>query len=159
MLHTVMRSSIESASTAAPRYSITCPVAPSVLILPMMPRIRSFAPTPGAEFSIDANFKCLRPLLPQALRRQHVLDFAGADSECERAECAVRRGVAVAAYDRHARLREPELRPDHVDDSLLARAEIEQLDAELLQLRRSVSTWSFESRSVIGLLRSVVGTL
>ena len=60
MLHTVMRSSIESASTAAPRYSITCPVAPSVPICPMMPRIKSFAVTPAPQPSIDANLHRLR---------------------------------------------------------------------------------------------------
>ncbi len=84
-----------------------------------------------AEFSIDANLKRLRTLFPQALRREHVLDFAGADSERERAERAVRRGMAVAANDRHARLREPKLRPDNVHDPLLARSDIEQTEPEL----------------------------
>ena len=47
MLHTVMRSSIESARTAEPRYSITWPVAPPTPIFAMRARIRSLAVTPG----------------------------------------------------------------------------------------------------------------
>ena len=38
------------------------------------------------------------------------------------AERAVRRRVAVAAGDRHARLRQPELGPDHVHDALVRRS-------------------------------------
>ncbi len=47
MLLTVIRSSIESASIASPRYSMTCPVPPSVVMRPIMPRIKSLAVTPG----------------------------------------------------------------------------------------------------------------
>src|SRR5208283_258893 len=83
-----------------------------------------------AEFAVDPNLKRLRPLLPEALRRQHVLDFAGADAERERAERAMRSSVAVAANDRHPRLREAKLRPDHMHDSLLARSDVEQLEAK-----------------------------
>ena len=49
MLHSVMRPSMESARTAVPAYSITCPVAPSVPICPIMPSARSFAVTPSAR--------------------------------------------------------------------------------------------------------------
>src|SRR5215469_4584340 len=45
MLHSVMRASMERASTASPAYSMTCPLAPSVPMPPMMPRARSFAVT------------------------------------------------------------------------------------------------------------------
>jgi hypothetical protein len=40
-------------------------------------------------------------------------------------------GVAVAAHDGHARLREPELGPDHVDDALGGIAEAEERDVVL----------------------------
>jgi hypothetical protein len=73
----------------------------------------------------------VRGLLRQALRREHVLDFARADAEGERAERAVRARVAVAADDRHARLRQTELRADDVDDALLGRVDVVELDAEL----------------------------
>ena len=74
--------------------------------------------------------------LRQALRRQHVLHFAGADAECERAERAVRRGVAVAADDGAARLRDSEFGPDHVHDALVPAVHVEQIDAELLAVFR-----------------------
>ena len=63
----------------------------------------------------------LERLHRQALRGEHVAHLRGADAERDRAERAVRGGVAVAAGDRHARLREAQLRPDDVDDALRAR--------------------------------------
>ena len=71
----------------------------------------------------------------EALRREHVLDLGRADAEGERAEGAVRRGVAVAADDRQARLREAELRADDVDDALAPAAGRVERDAELLAVR------------------------
>src|SRR5439155_630153 len=47
MLHTVIRSSIESARIASPVYSMTCPVAPAVPMEPINARMRSLAVTPG----------------------------------------------------------------------------------------------------------------
>ena len=49
MLLTVMRPSIESASTAGPAYSMTWPVPPAVPILPMIARMRSFAVQPNGR--------------------------------------------------------------------------------------------------------------
>ena len=46
--------------------------------------------TPGRELAVDLDAKRLRLALQQALRRQHVLDLAGADAEGQRAEGAVR---------------------------------------------------------------------
>ena len=43
----------------------------------------------------------------------------------------MRRRVAVAAGDRHPRLRESELRADHVDDALMTARQVEQPDAVL----------------------------
>ena len=68
----------------------------------------------------------------EALRGEDVLDLARADAERERAERAVRRGVAVAADDRHAGLRDAELRPDDVDDALAVGAERVDRDPELV---------------------------
>ena len=47
MLHTVIRSSIESARIASPAYSMTCPAAPAVPMAPINARMRSLAVTPG----------------------------------------------------------------------------------------------------------------
>jgi hypothetical protein len=42
--------------------------------------------------------------------------------------------VAVAARQRHARLREPKLGPDDVNDTLVQAIQAEELDAELLDV-------------------------
>ena len=93
------------ARTASPVYSNTWPVPPPTPILAIRARITSLAETPGASRPSMRTSYVLRPVLQQALRREHVLDLARADAEGQRAEGAVRRRVAVAAHDRHARLR------------------------------------------------------
>ena len=72
-----------------------------------------------AEGALVADAHRLGLALHERLRGQHVLDLGGADAERQRAERAVRGGVAVAADDRHARLRDAELGTDDVDDALL----------------------------------------
>ena len=67
----------------------------------------------------------------QRLGREHMLDLAGADAERERAERAMRRGMAVAADHRGARQGEALLGPDDVDDALLGRDRVDIGDAEL----------------------------
>ena len=69
--------------------------------------------------AVDVDAPDLQRIERQALRREHVAHLRGADAERDGAERAVRRRVAVAARDRHARLRETELRADHVDDALV----------------------------------------
>ena len=64
----------------------------------------------GAQLARVGDPHRLRPLLDQALGRQHVLDLGGADAEGQRAEGAVGGGVAVAADDRHPRLGHAQLR-------------------------------------------------
>jgi hypothetical protein len=71
-------------------------------------------------------------LLGQGLGGEHVLDLARADAERQRPERSVGGRVAVAAHDRHARLGEPHLGADHVDDALAGVTHGEQADAELL---------------------------
>jgi hypothetical protein len=68
----------------------------------------------------------------EALRGEHVLDLARADPEGQRAERAVRGGVAVATDDRHARLRDAQLGADDVDDALALGAQRVERDGELL---------------------------
>ena len=75
--------------------------------------------------------RSLGPRQREALGREHVAHLTGADAEGHRPEGPVRRGVAVAAGDRRARLREPELGSDHVHDSLLAARRVEEPDAVL----------------------------
>ena len=96
----------------------------------------SFAVDAVGQLAVEADPHRLRLALRQRLRREHVLDLGGADPERERAERAVRRGVRVAADDRHARLRQPELRADDVDDPLAPAAGRVERDAELLAVPR-----------------------
>ena len=113
----------------------------------------SFAVTPGGS-ALEVDAHRLRPALRQALRREHVLDLGGADAERERAERAVRGGVAVAADDRHPGLRQAELRADHVDDPLAAAAGREERHAELgtvrAQARRAAPSRADRSRPFLG---------
>ena len=85
-----------------------------------------------AQLALVADAHRLGLALHEALGGEHVLDLAGADAEGQRAEGAVRGGVAVAADDRHARLGDAELGPDDVDDALVLGAQRVDRDAELL---------------------------
>jgi hypothetical protein len=67
----------------------------------------------------------------QALGGEDVPDLTGPDPEREGAHRAVGGGVAVAAGDRHPRLGQAQLRPDHVDDALPSAVEVEQRHAEV----------------------------
>ncbi len=131
MLQTVIRSSIDSARIALPRYSSAWPLAPAVPMRAIRARIRSLALTPGASRAREGCRVRPRPALQQALRREHVADLARADAEGQRTEGAVRAGVAVAADDRRARVRESQLRADHVHDALTLVAHRVQRHAEL----------------------------
>ena len=112
------------------------------------------------QLAVDGDAHVLRLALDQRLRGEHVLDLARADAVRERAEGAVRGGVAVAADDGHAGEREALLGADDVDDALAAVELVEILDAEVarvlgerLDLQRAIP--DRRCRSV----RSVVGTL
>ena len=75
--------------------------------------------------AVDPDFHGLGPLLHQALGCQHVLDFAGADPECQGAKGAVRRRMRVAADDRRAGEGEALFRADHMHDALPDIAHVE----------------------------------
>src|ERR1700691_1002624 len=93
---------------------------------------------PGAERPVDDDAHVLGLGLDQGLRRQHMLDFRGADAMGERAERAVRRGVAVAAHDRRARQRGALLRPDDVYDDLAMVDLVVVFDADLARVLREL---------------------
>ena len=104
----------------------------------------------GRQFAVDHRAHVLRFLLDQRLRRQHVLDLGGADAVGERAEGAMRRGMAVAAHDRGAGQREALLGPDDVDDALALVELVEILDAEILGVLR-------QRRDLLGAFRIGIG--
>ena len=135
MLQMVSRPSIESARIGAPAYSRTCPTAPPTPIAADRAEDDVLRRDPERQLARVEDPHRLRMQPRKALRREHVLDLGRPDAEGERAERTVRRGVAVAADDRQARLREAELRPDHVDDALAPAARRVERDAELLAVR------------------------
>ena len=79
-----------------------------------------------------------------------MLDFRGADAVGERAEGAVRRGVAVAAHDRRAGQGEALLGTDDVDDTLALVGLAEIFDAEILGVLR-------HDRDLLGAFRIGIG--
>ena len=136
---------------AEPRYSNTQPVPPPMPICAISARMMSLAVTPGLQRAVHAHFEGLRRALQQALRGQHVLDFAGADAEGQRAERAVRGRVAVAADHGHARLREAQLGPDDVHDALLVAVHAEAAGCRTrLQFVSSCATCFAAIGSTIG---------
>src|SRR2546428_420237 len=88
---------------------------------------------PGQR-ALDAHLAQLRLGHGEALRGEHVAHLGRPDAERDGADGAVRRSMAVAARDGHARLREAQLRPDDVDDALLARRHVEELQIEVLHV-------------------------
>jgi hypothetical protein len=86
----------------------------------------------GRERPVDPDLAELRLRHRETLGRQHVAHLGGADAERDGADGTVRRGVAVAAGDGHARLAQAQLGPDDVDDALLARRHVEERHAKVL---------------------------
>src|SRR5690348_1197331 len=84
----------------------------------------------------NLNTHRFRFVLRQALRREHVFHFAGADSECERAKRAMRRSVAVTANNRLPRLRNAQFGANHVDDALIPALHVEKVDSKFLAVLR-----------------------
>src|SRR3989344_4273665 len=91
-----------------------------------------FGEDAGFQLPIDGDGHALCFILEQGLRSKHMLHLGRADTEGECAKGAVRRGVAVAAYNCFTRLREAELRPDDVHDALMLALEVVQDDAVFL---------------------------
>ena len=89
----------------------------------------------GREPPVDADLVGQRIALEERLGREDHLHLARPDPERECAERAVRARVRIAADDGHARLGEPELRTDDVDDALARRADAVERDAELGAVR------------------------
>ena len=83
----------------------------------------------AVQFALDFDARGFRAELREALRGEHVLNFAGADAESERAQGAVRGSVAVAADNGEARLRDAEFRADDVHDALIAAVHVKEAHA------------------------------
>ena len=89
----------------------------------------SLAVTPRGRLPLTHDVHGFGSRLHQALGGQHVLDFASADAEGQRAERAVRGSVAIAADDGLAGLGDAKLRADDVHDALIFAVHVEQTHA------------------------------
>ncbi len=85
----------------------------------------------GRQLALDPHFHRLGAGQDEALRGENVLHLRGADADGEGAEGAVRRGMAVAADDGHAGLREAQLRTDHVHDPLVQASHVVERNPKL----------------------------
>src|SRR5690606_10542650 len=88
------------------------------------------------QLAVDDNAHVLRFALNERLRGEHMLDLGRTDAVSQRAESAVRRGMAVAADDRRAWQREALLRADDVHDALPDVELVVVFDAEILGVLR-----------------------
>src|SRR5690606_12115346 len=84
-----------------------------------------------AQRTVDLDPHGFRTMLKDTLRGQHLLNFAGSYTKCDRAKGTVSRGVAVATYDRHTGQGQPKFRADNVYDALVRMAQAIQRNAEL----------------------------
>ena len=84
----------------------------------------------GGQLAINVDRHRLEWPQRQRLRRQHMFDLRGADTHCQRTECAMGRGVTVTTDDRHSRLGKTQLRSDDVHDALFDVAHRIEPDAE-----------------------------
>ena len=91
-----------------------------------------FGRHPFAALAVHGDTHRFGLRLQDALRSEYHFDFRRADSECDGAESPVRRGVAVAAYDRHAGLSDPLFGPDDMHDAVSGTAQLEVFHTVLL---------------------------
>src|SRR5712675_1979808 len=70
------------------------------------------------------------PALDDCLRCQHMRQFARSDTERQRAQPAMRAGMAVAADDQTTGKAEAKLWSDDMDDTLTGLVDVEHLDAD-----------------------------
>ena len=71
-----------------------------------------------SQGTLDTHIHCLGLLLQEALCRQHMLDFAGADTNGKDAQRAMRRGMGVAAHKGHAGERDALFRSNDMHNAL-----------------------------------------
>ena len=83
----------------------------------------------AGALAVDEDVQRLRSGLHQALRGEDVFDFAGADAEGQRAECAVGGGVTVAANEGLAGLGDAQLGADDMHDALVLAVHVEKAHA------------------------------
>ncbi len=106
---------------------------------------------PIAERAADRDTHVLGLGLNQGLGGENMLDLGGADAMRERAEGAMRRGMAVAADDRRAGQGKALFGADDMDDALAKIPLIKIFDAELPGIRGEL----FDLNAAFGIVDSL----
>lgn len=88
----------------------------------------------GAQLAVDVDSADLQFAEGDCLGRKHVTDLAGADSERDRAERAMRGSVGVSAGDRGSWLGDPLLGSNDMHNSLVAGGDIKISDSKLVAI-------------------------
>ena len=94
-----------------------------------------FRSRPCRQGTVDGDCHGLERSQWQGLGCQNVFDLAGTDTECECAECTVRRGMRVTADNRHTWLSDTQLRADNMNDALVGITQRVQTNTELFSVR------------------------
>src|SRR5258708_39981479 len=84
-----------------------------------------------SQRTFDANIHRLGTLLQEALCGQDMLNFAGANTKGQCAHGTMRRGMRVAAYERHARQRDTLLRANNMHNALASVVHVEESHTEI----------------------------
>jgi hypothetical protein len=121
----------------------------------------SLAVAPSGSFAVDLDQHVLGFFLDQRLRGQHMLDLRGADAVRQRAESAMRGGVAVAADNGGAGQGEALFRarrcarcPDACRFRKVLDTEVGRVLCQCLDLDAAFFVLDAERRSVVGTLWS-----
>ena len=87
-----------------------------------------------AQFAIHIDAADLGFADGHRLRGEHVTDLAGSDAKSNGSKSAMRGCMGIAAGDCRARLSDPLLRSDDVNDALLAARKVEELDPVIVAI-------------------------
>ncbi len=91
-----------------------------------------FGIDPRRQGSIHLNAAHLKAGEGHGLGGQDIPQLAGADPKGDGPKGSVGGGVAISTSDGHARLSQPQLWPNHMDNPLMARFGLIILDAKVL---------------------------
>ena len=91
------------------------------------------------QHAVDLDAHVLGQPVDKRLRRQHMLDFRGADAEAQGAQRAIGGGVRVPANHDHARADHAVLRRHNMLDSLQGVLGVEERDVMLLAILAQVA--------------------
>jgi hypothetical protein len=94
-----------------------------------------FGIDPRGQGAVDLNAANFQLAQGQGLRGQHIAHLAGANAKGDRPKGPMGRGMAVSAGNGHTRLSQPLFRGNHMDDALVAGANVVKANVVGLAVR------------------------